>query len=380
MVQSIACRVLNLATIIKLRGACSQRESLATELFQTDFSGAPECFVKNGKAFHSTKSQILQCIVPVGKPVDADNPPDVQSGEQSGEQQEELPVEKPDESFMTYIVDLSVEVRARASALSGHGYTFREFVIMVLNSIASKAREHDAKQIDLVIDFYHKLSIKSGTRTERGVASRVLFGLDDHLPRNLPELLSNDDFKTDLYSAFSDTELLEGWTWKGDYCITSAKHVAERMNGRVSTDRILCLHAGLISLEEADNRIVLHIRDSITMRKRERILVRTVGSDVVVILVGFFVQFLQYAKDIQLSVDFGVSNNRRHININDCFKHLGKVKSLALPFFHAFSGCDSTAFFYKKSKMSLYNSWVKSQCCDEIPEAFKQLSWFRIKI
>ena len=78
---------INAATIIKLRGACSQRESLASELFQTDFSGAPECFVKNGKAFHSTKSQILQCIVPVGKPVDADNPPDVQSGEQSGEQQ-----------------------------------------------------------------------------------------------------------------------------------------------------------------------------------------------------------------------------------------------------------------------------------------------------
>ena len=77
---------INTATIIKLRGACSQRKSLATELFQTDFSGAPECFVKNGKAFHSTKSQIPQCIVPVGKPVDADNPPDVQLVEQSSEQ------------------------------------------------------------------------------------------------------------------------------------------------------------------------------------------------------------------------------------------------------------------------------------------------------
>ena len=108
-------------------------------------------------------------------------------------------------------------------------------------------------------------------------------------------------------------------------------------------------------------------------RKNPSKLVRT--SDVVVILVGFFVQFLQYDKDIQLSVDFGVSDNRRLININDCFKHLGKVKSLALPFFHAFSCCDSTALFYKKSKMSVYISWVKSQCCHEITEAFKQLSW-----
>ena len=42
--------------------------------------------VMNRKAFHNTKSLILQSIVPVGKPVDADNPPDVHLGEQSNEQ------------------------------------------------------------------------------------------------------------------------------------------------------------------------------------------------------------------------------------------------------------------------------------------------------
>ena len=53
-------------------------------------------------------------------------------------------------------------------------------------------REYNVKQIDLVVDFYHEFSIKSGIRSERGIASRVLFELDDNLPRNLPELLSVD--------------------------------------------------------------------------------------------------------------------------------------------------------------------------------------------
>ena len=41
---------ISLTTIMKLRGACSHRENLATELFRTDFLGALE------------KSQILKCI------------------------------------------------------------------------------------------------------------------------------------------------------------------------------------------------------------------------------------------------------------------------------------------------------------------------------
>ena len=66
------------------------------------------------------------------------------------------------------------------------------------------------------------------------------------------------------------------------------------------------------SLEEANNLIVLHIR--------------TIDLDIVVILMGFFMQFLQYNKTIELSVDFGVSDSRRLININNCFKHVEKEK------------------------------------------------------
>ena len=95
-------------------------------------------------------------------------------------------------AVLKYIVDLSVEMRARAIAVSGQVCTYRKFVLLILNLIAPNVREYDVKQIDLVVDFYHEFSIKSGIRSERGIASRVLFELDDNLSRNLPALLSVD--------------------------------------------------------------------------------------------------------------------------------------------------------------------------------------------
>ena len=125
-------------------------------------------------------------------------------------------------------------------------------------------------------------------------------------------------------------------------CISRASHVAERTNGKITPDGILCFYAGMNFLEKADNRIVLHIRDSVIIKKREKILVRTVDSDDVVILMGsdgLFMQVLQYSKAIELSVDLGLSDSRRLINI--------------IPLFHAFSGCDSTACFLKTVNVSL---------------------------
>ena len=65
-------------------------------------------------------------------------------------------------------------------------------------------------------------------------------------------------------------------------------HVAERTNRKVVPDRILCFYTGMNFIEKASNRIVLHIRDSVIMKKREKFLVQTVDSDDVVILMGFF--------------------------------------------------------------------------------------------
>ena len=237
--------------------------------------------------------------------------------------------------------------------------TLAQFILFILDNIASAAASVNATQIDIVIDFYQTMSIKAGTRLERGSSSRFLFALDDAVSVNLTDLLKNNDFKNDLNSYFDLPEILKVWSRQWDYCITNGNFVLERKDG-LESQRILCMQPINTSLKEADNSMVLHIRDAMILRNKHEILVRTVDSDVIIILLGFFPQFLHYSKQVNLSVDYGTGNFRRVVNINNCYQHIRESNALAIQFFRALSGCDSTSFIYKKSKTLLFNKWMHS--------------------
>ena len=50
----------------KLRDACEIRVEAARNIFSQEFTNVPECFInKEGKAFHSNKSDLLSIIAPV---------------------------------------------------------------------------------------------------------------------------------------------------------------------------------------------------------------------------------------------------------------------------------------------------------------------------
>ena len=130
--------------------------------------------------------------------------------------------------------------------------------------------------------------------------------------------VKNDEFETDLNCAFANEDILQAWKWQGDFRVSKGSSVIERMNGMVS-ERIICFQSGVSSLEEADNRLVLHIRDSIQISGHNNIIVRSLDSDVIVILIGFYFQFLVYHRDCEVTLEFGSSSNKQYISIRDCF-------------------------------------------------------------
>ena len=318
------------------------------------FSGAPDCLIKDGLSYHSDKSVIIKLIVPVAA--------------------SKLCKEAEYPKSHSYIADLSVEIRSFAAIFESTGKTYRDFVIFVLEKIAQKANKMEATQIDIVADFYHDLSIKAGTRNSRGQGSRELFTLETFLPDDFEKCFENNSFKCDLNNCFARPDILAAWGWQRDYCVTKERFVIERTNGSFS-ERLICLQPNCQSLEEADNRIVVHIRDVICMRGHSSILVRTNDSDVVVILISFMVQFLEYNKAASVTVEFGTGDTRRFISINECLEHLGENVALALNFFHAFSGADSTSSFYRKGKTVLYNSWMNYPMFEDLTSTFQKLSW-----
>ena len=129
--------------------------------------------------------------------------------------------------------------------------------------------------------------------------------------------------------------------------VTSGQSV---INVATSSGMMNCNH------EEADTRIVVHILHALN-QGMQSIKVRTVDTDVVVILVGAFFDLLQNQPTAKIWVAFGMSKNYRFYDINAIYNNLGKPKSRALPVFHALTGSDTTSFFKGKGKKSSWQAW-----------------------
>ena len=117
---------------------------------------------------------------------------------------------------------------------------------------------------------------------------------------------------------------------------------------------------GQCNHEEADTRIIVHVRHSLE-GGAESVLVRTVDTDVVVILVGKLHDLLAYNRRAKIWVAFGMGRHYSLIDINTICFTLGESKSRALPVFHAFTGCDCTSQFCGIGKMTAWRAWHLSQ-------------------
>ena len=98
--------------------------------------------------------------------------------------------------------------------------------------------------------------------------------------------------------------------------------------------------------EEADTRIALHLYDAVK-EDATNILVRTVDTDVIVILVGIF---FDMPSPINIWVAFGTGKHFRYYSI--FCSGLGEDKSRGVPFFHCFTGCDMSSSNRRSSIMN----------------------------
>ena len=335
---------------IKMRDSCTYRTESMKECFSSEISGVPECFLdKKGKEpYHNPKSKILDCMVKQASP----NITDVDG----------------------LVVDLSLIIRTKIS-VNQRGNTFNELSSIILQEAANIGEKYNVKRVDLVSDQYSSKSIKSHTRSQRTgkfVSPEIEFNGYTQVPDNINgNFINNEKNKTKLNHLIAvNSQNSEHWTWKKEFNITN------NMQNVYSNDGEREIYTpGLIEvLEEADNRIICHIHDMISSGI-SNICVRTGDSDVVVILLGFMSNLLIKDPQVRLHVDFGSGENRKMIDINACFEDLGSEICDALPFFHCFSGADSTCAFYQKSKKSWFSSWMNFELKNELTSSFTDLCY-----
>ena len=91
-----------------------------------------------------------------------------------------------------------------------------------------------------------------------------------------------------------------------------------------------------------------------------------VDTDVVVILVGKFFYFTTLNSAANIWVAFGAGKNYTYWHVNTIC-HKGEERSLALPFLHSFTGCDTTSAFFRRGKRLAWEAW---NCFPEVSKAF----------
>ena len=100
--------------------------------------------------------------------------------------------------------------------------------------------------------------------------------------------------------------------------------------------------------------------------------IRIVDTDVIVILIGKLPHLLTVNSDANIWVAFGTGKNFVFWHINTiCCSNLGEEKSIALPLFHSFTGCDTTSSFYRRGKKTAWEAWNNFP---EITSAFSRIS------
>lgn len=134
---------------------------------------------------------------------------------------------------------------------------------------------------------------------------------------------------------------------------------------------VVCRGSGNLAMsacdhEEADSRICIHVQDAVR-NGASKVLVRTVDTDVIVILVGIYFQLCEVYQDCEIWVGFGTGKHYKCYSINSICLHLGKRRSRALPFFHSFTGSDTTSQFLGRGKKSAWESW---RIYPEVTDAF----------
>ncbi|CAB3999455.1 Hypothetical predicted protein [Paramuricea clavata] len=99
--------------------------------------------------------------------------------------------------------------------------------------------------------------------------------------------------------------------------------------------------------EEADFRMLFRIS---SVQPIANVVIRTIDTNVLVIALGCF-SSLPQELDIWIETGVYTKNTLRYINVNQIFQELGQTLCLALPTYHAFTGCDYTASFRRKGKV-----------------------------
>ena len=321
---------MNSTLVAKLRSAAQYRKEEVKNVFNSDIFGiAQSLSVDSKNLYHGRKSELLSRFETCSnqRPISSDN---------SG-----------------IVIDLSVVIQAKATK---HYDTFLDFAQMLYSYISK-----GFKRCDIVCNRYFAGRLKEGIRDERGSkGSNFMFNKDTKFPTDFADNFLKNGQNKDNLNIFLVKYFNEIHTNHDLILVqTLNKSILSNAEDQLQNESI-----GICTSEEADARLIRHAINQ-SYHGIDEILIKSVDTDVLVLT--------RYGAT-KIFVEQCLGKHQKHYVI-DIFNLIGEKKAKPLPFFHSFTGCDSTSSFFNHGKCQFWDTWMTNYEDDDIlTEVFIELS------
>ena len=310
--------------------ATHHRSGDLDEFFMHENQPYPPSLSEFGNLRLGKKSDLLTCIKPAEQP---DPPP---------------------------VFDWKIDGAATVHALplttvsTFNSYAEHIFIPFIINHLQT------SKRVDIVWDTYKGNSIKNSTREKRGKGQRRKVTGETKIPPNWKAFLQDNTNKKELFALLTDRVADFQFPEDKEVYITSEEDV---LSSQGPSDVQRCDH------EEADTRITVHVLHALN-KGYNQVFIRTVNTDVVVILIGVFPDLIAMHPSASIWIGLGMGKYFQNINVNAICASLSPEKSRSLPIFHSFTGYDTNSRFFGKGKKSAWEAW---KSLPDVTDAFLYL-------
>ena len=192
--------------------------------------------------------------------------------------------------------------------------TFDEYADKIFIPYLEKQLQ-SATRLDVVWDVYTPDSLKESTWEKRGKGVRRKVSGKTKVPGNWMDFLRDSVNKKELFAFLTSKVAQFSWPPAKSVYVTSGQAVV-CIGDSIPMAMQNCNH------EEADTRIVVHVMHALKQGEKT-ICVRTVDTDVVVILAGTFHDLVVTQPLADIWVAFGMGKNYRFYPINAICESLG---------------------------------------------------------
>ena len=249
-----------------------------------------------------------------------------------------------------------------------HRLPFQNLVLW-LSSLSISYMSCGYEQCDVVADRHFAGSLKEGTRKKRGDdGSTMQFTDDTQFPSNFGDILSNSVNENNI-NQFLPHKLL---VLHGD---NSSLKLVVTLNDTILTNINNLLVKNDINYCTADKANPRLIQYAINRAANglENITIWTFDSHILVLTLSSVKKLIQAGLKRVLIVLVKKNGTEEFILIK-IFNKFDADICQVLPFFHAFSGCDTSASFYGKGKSTFWDAWMSYSKSTELTHTFIELS------